>query len=218
MTQNAAETVLAQNPEVVVPAIQDPDWQNFRECLDAPDDLMPRVNRGPKTRLTDEEIDVITDYCGQCIVRPDCLANALIKDVKTGVQGGLSQRERKPFHDTYGTAKQRNPIPARMWRKGIERAATLRAEYVGSPAHQARRIDASKRIVAALKLVPAGLELGADRSTPFHQQFAKKVGISSVLMRQELVTLIENGTVAARTIRGSRNRVAIIAVRLREAS
>jgi len=46
-----------------------------------------------------EEIAEAKEMCGQCPVRRECLNFALENDLKEGIWGGLTETERRPWHD-----------------------------------------------------------------------------------------------------------------------
>ena len=203
--------------QVVMPVVQDPDWFKYRECNNSPDNLTPMTKRGRPSLVaprTEEETDLITDYCGQCPVVPDCFASSLIKGMKAGIRGGLTQRERRPYHEIYEAKKEGSPIPTAKWQVAIFSARTLRESYIGSPDHRARQLQASSRIKQVLRVHPDGIRLGKDQFTPFHQQFARRLGLSPVIVRQELVAMIENGSVHADTVISQRGNIAITAISL----
>jgi hypothetical protein len=220
MTEIVTDAIVPTVSDIrITPRIQDAEWANFRECIDAPEDMYPRTLRGRKDGRTEEETDLLVDYCGQCSVVEDCLSNALIKGITTGIQGGMTQRERKKLHDSYGGVKKRNPIPIDTWQLAIDNARNLRKEYLDSEELAERVTQATGKILHALQQEPTGIALGADKQTPFHQQFAHKLDLSPVLVRQQLVTLIEGGVIAARTTHNRNNKkVAITAIRLNEAA
>lgn len=61
------------------------EWRELAECQEAPSELFT-------TRQ--HEALAIRDWCGMCVVRPECLGRALDRPQQYGVLGGTTARQR----------------------------------------------------------------------------------------------------------------------------
>jgi WhiB family transcriptional regulator, redox-sensing transcriptional regulator len=65
---------------------QDADWTSYAACRDGdPDELFVTGAAQNKAKVR----------CLSCVVRPECLADALDNRVEVGVWGGMTERERR---------------------------------------------------------------------------------------------------------------------------
>ena len=73
-------------------------WQEYSNCLGVDPDLF-FPERGASTK----EAKAV---CKGCVVREDCLENALQNGAKFGIWGGMSERERRRIRRQRALARQ----------------------------------------------------------------------------------------------------------------
>jgi WhiB family redox-sensing transcriptional regulator len=62
------------------------NWEQFAECRkDSPDNMF----------VTGADQNVAKKICLRCVVRPECLQEALDNQIEWGVWGGMTERERR---------------------------------------------------------------------------------------------------------------------------
>lgn len=66
-----------------------PNWRELRNCRDTP----------PKIFFTgyNKDEEIAKAICGKCVVRDNCLQEALTKGEEHGIWGGLNEKERFNF-------------------------------------------------------------------------------------------------------------------------
>lgn len=81
-----------------------PDWAASAKCKGMGDVLFPE---GPEQRQ-------VRQFCHDCPVRTDCLAEALDNRIEYGIWGGLTERERRQLlRQRPGVASWRRVLAAR---------------------------------------------------------------------------------------------------------
>src|SRR6195952_794689 len=112
--RSAALPVTVPTAPCAAPTAADADWTTRAACLaDDPDELFVRG----------AEQNRVKARCLACVVRTECLADALDNRVEFGVWGGMTERERR--------ALLRRRPDLGSWRELLE---TARAEALGRTA------------------------------------------------------------------------------------
>jgi hypothetical protein len=89
--------------EVVVPALlpQQTEWRDWASCREVDPELW-FAEKGHQ-----DWTQAAKRICGDCPVKDECLQFALDHDLRFGVYGGTSERERRPMHKAANAARRR---------------------------------------------------------------------------------------------------------------
>jgi hypothetical protein len=126
--------------EIRQPHVYDSHWQSEAACtVDAANELIGNTVAGPPTeKLTEDEKRLIANYCGQCAVRSDCLAEALLVHEKNGIRGGLAERQRKKLQKDYDKV---HFIDDKRWEAELQKAETVRTLYFTDPVEEVEEVE-----------------------------------------------------------------------------
>lgn len=93
------------------------DWPNLAKCGRG------QVNPD-KLFLPGKEQNVTKKYCRDCVVKIECLANALDNKIEVGIWGGMSERERRALLKKHPRVKSWK----NLFRRYLEKQEAVDAE------------------------------------------------------------------------------------------
>lgn len=212
-----AAEVIEQMPANRQPAISDDDWYTRTECdLRTSTDIMGGELAFGKRQLTDEEAYQISAFCAKCLVRSDCLADALLQDDKYGIRGGMNGAQRKRYAKIL---KRDGHLDDESWSQALGEAETTRRSFLAKskpqpaaatpkrsrPHIRRTAAEVESAIRELLEDLPNQAYIGPENGSIF-DELAADLGMSAVRARAFVGQLSQSGVVE-KMFNGSNYRV-----------
>jgi hypothetical protein len=140
--------------------------------------------------IRNEEVARIGEFCASCVVRADCLTNALQDNLTYGIQGGLTQLTRKPLHKFFN---EHGTLPKETLKDALESATMVQEDYRNTRARTDRNPRRIKsRLISYLQGLPAQ-EYICTRGLSPYQDISAKLGSSPNRLRMVMREMAARG-------------------------